>query len=111
MLTNLTDTTNGIALCLKGSSIAYQIEICDPQGNLVRDPNGALHNWNAQRFTFAPHEVKRQTFELRLKDYFDLKPGRFQLLFVFNELLVQHLPNDEYNMRPWSRDRLILQCE
>ena len=110
-LTNLADTTNSIALCLKGPSIAYQVEICDPQGNAVRDPSGILHNWNAQRFSFAPHEGKRQAFELRLRDYFDLKPGKFQLLFVFNELLVRHLPSDEWYMRPWSRERLVLLCE
>jgi hypothetical protein len=110
-LTNLTDTTNGIALSLVGPCIAGQIEICDPQGNAVRDPNGILHNWKAQWFSFAPHEGKRQAFELRLRDYFDIKPGKFQLLFVFNELLVRHLPNDGWHMRPWSRERLVLLCE
>lgn len=114
-LTNLTDYTNSIALCLKGPSISYQMEVCDSEGNLLPDPSGA-NNWAAQRFTFTPHEGKLQPFELRLNDHFDLKPGIFQLLFVFNELTVRpspvrQIPSNEYYMRPWSRERLTLQCE
>jgi hypothetical protein len=110
-LTNLTDLTNTIVLCLEGPTIAYHIEMLDSKGDKIYDPSGSANNWNAQVFDFRPHEVKRQAIRVRLKDYFDLKPGISQLLFVFDERLLGRLPPDAYPTKAWSRECLVLHCE
>jgi hypothetical protein len=110
-LTNLTNLTNTIVLCLDGPTITYNIEMLDSEGNRLHDPNYVMHNWNAQVFDFGPHEVKRQAIRVRLKDYFTLKPGISQLLFVFDERIVRRLPSYVYPFKAWSRECLILHCE
>jgi hypothetical protein len=110
-LTNLTAAAATIVLCLEGPSIAYHIEMLDANENLLFEPNGIVHNWKATTYHFDPHEAKRMPLKIRLRDGFELKPGLSQLIFTFDERLIRQPPQDEYPIKSWSRERLILESE
>lgn len=108
--TNKTDFTNTVRLCVHADAICYHIEILNMKGDIIRDPKGGLYNWIADNLTYEPHECKIFGFKIRLKDYYDLKPGPFQLLFVFDERMLRTAGRNEHPRIAWSRQRIILKC-
>lgn len=111
VLTNRTEMTNSITMCLLANTISYHIEMLDMQGNVLMDPNGAKYNWDAQVFNFTPHESKRYPIKVRLRDYFDIKSGLCQLLFIFDERMIRDVGHDGYAMKAWACERIILRCD
>jgi hypothetical protein len=111
VLTNQTDLTNKVTLCLNNGSISYHMELIDMEGNVLLDPNGSLYNWNPGIYEFAPYEAKRYPIKLRLRDYFDIKPGQCQLLFVFDERMIRKVEHNGYAKKPWAVERIILRCD
>lgn len=83
----------------------------DMNDDIISDPKGGQYNWIADNLEYEPHECKRLGFRIRLKDYFDLKPGLSQLLFVFDEQMLRNAGHNESSRIAWSRQRLILKCD